>query len=151
MSATLPRRTSRSGGPRVRVLIGEHDPGTASVLVTRVRALGHVPVGPFDDGAVALATALIDPPDAYVLTGRLPGIDGVALVRRLREHGLRGPVVLLGGDASVSAEAGISDVLSTPVDLGALDAALDRATSRDGRYADHVAQLPQAGRAGRWR
>src|SRR2546423_820979 len=48
---------------RVRVLIAEHDPGVASALVERVRAHAHEVVGPFADGAVALASALVDPAD----------------------------------------------------------------------------------------
>jgi DNA-binding response OmpR family regulator len=90
----------------MRVLIGEDEAASAAALVERVRALGHDPVGPFADGAVALAAALVEPPDAYVLAAALPGIDGRTLASRLHEHGLRGTVILL------------------PVDPTALDAAL---------------------------
>src|SRR3954447_26676213 len=92
--------TPRPRARRMRVLIGEDEAASAATLVERVRALGHDPVGPFADGAVALATALVEPPDAYLLSSGLPGIDGQALAGRLREHGLRGPVVLLPSDAA---------------------------------------------------
>jgi two-component system, response regulator PdtaR len=83
---------------RLRILIGEDEAASAATLVERVRALGHDPVGPFADGAVALAAALVEPADAYLLSSGLPGLDGQALAGRLREHGLRGPVVLLPSD-----------------------------------------------------
>src|SRR3954451_10160748 len=85
---------------RMRVLIGEDEATSAAALVERVRSLGHDPVGPFADGAVALAAALVEPPDAYLLSSGLPGIAGASLAGRLREHGLRAPVVLLPGEAA---------------------------------------------------
>ena len=105
-SPWTPRIASRT---RMRVLIGEDEATSAAALVERVRALGHDPVGPFADGAVALAAALVEPPDAYVLAAGLPGIAGPALAGRLQEHGLRGTVILL------------------PVEPAALEAALTEA------------------------
>ena len=108
---------------RMRVLIGEDEAASAAALVERVRALGHDPVGPFADGAVALAAALVEPPDAYVLAAGLPGIDGPALAGRLQEHGLRGTVILL------------------PVEPAALDAALTEAGASHAERAAVVAAI----------
>jgi|SRR4051795_2467366 DNA-binding response OmpR family regulator len=118
MSAAHSPWTPRPRAMRMRVLIGEDEAASAAALVERVRALGHDPVGPFADGAVALAAALVEPPDAYVLAPDLPGIDGPALARRLQEHGLRGAVILL------------------PVEPAALEAAL--AAARAGHAERHA-------------
>src|SRR4051794_28939125 len=119
-SPWTPRPASRT---RMRVLIGEDEAASAAALVERVRALGHDPVGPFADGAVALAAALVEPPDAYVLAAGLPGIDGPALAGRLQEHGLRGTVILL------------------PAEPAALDAALTAAGASHAEGAAVVSAL----------
>ncbi len=119
-SSWTPRIVSRT---QMRVLIGEDEAASAAALVERVRALGHDPVGPFADGAVALAAALVEPPDAYVLATGLPGIDGPALAGRLQEHGLRGTVILL------------------PVEPAALDAALGEAGACHAARAAGVSAL----------
>lgn len=69
---------------------------------------------------------LSDPPDAILLDLRLPDGDGLSLVNRLREDGVRLPVVaaLTGRDEpEVRARclrAGCIDVLVKPVDVRAL-------------------------------
>jgi DNA-binding response OmpR family regulator len=126
VSAAPSPSTSRSDPEvRLRVLIGEDEAASAAALVERVRALGHDPVGPFADGAVALAAALVEPPDAYLLAAGLPGIGGSALAGRLQEHGLRGTVVLL------------------PVEPAALDAALAAAGASHAGRAEVVASFPR--------
>jgi DNA-binding response OmpR family regulator len=107
----------------MRVLIGEDEAASAAALVERVRALGHDPVGPFADGAVALAAALVEPPDAYVLASDLPGIDGPALAGRLQEHGLRGTVILLPVEPT-ALEAALAEAGASRAERGAVVFAL---------------------------
>ncbi|GAB4264619.1 MAG: hypothetical protein Kow0092_16380 [Deferrisomatales bacterium] len=69
----------------MRILIAERDP----VWQRRWREAG-VP-GELEiasDGAEALRAAFRDPPAAVVCEALLPGLDGLAVVRRLREHPL---------------------------------------------------------------
>lgn len=71
------------------------------------------------------ALALLDPPPDLVLADhRMPGLDGLAFARRLRELGHDMPVLLLSSEAGVDeaemAQAGLQGVLQKPVPRHAL-------------------------------
>jgi Signal transduction histidine kinase len=64
-------------------------------------------------------------PDLFFVDIRMPGMNGWALVRALRERGVAEPVVMLSaniGDGAnpISKDVGHSDTLAKPVDLGQL-------------------------------
>ncbi|RAI41512.1 response regulator transcription factor [Rhodoplanes roseus] len=66
---------------------------------------------------------------------RMPGTDGIALVRELARRGVRLPVVLISGHADVAMavaaiKAGADDFIEKPVDDAALVAAINRALAR---------------------
>ena len=98
------------------------------------------------DSATAFLSALPDIGAGCIVTDvRMPGISGVDLLRRLRELGIRMPVVVMTGhgDVQLAVEAmkiGARDFIEKPFDdetlLGAVRAALD-----DGeRQARHDAE-----------
>src|SRR5690242_19956276 len=73
-------------------------------------------------GAVGLQLAAADPPDVIVLDLRLPDLSGMAVFGRLRERGLRVPVIFITsqGNASTAIEAmkqGAYDYLLKPLQL----------------------------------
>ncbi len=88
--------------PRVRRVDGSQDPNyarpvSAKILVVdddkfmqRVIVAALTPhgyeVNTASDGAAALARALVHPPDLVVSDVMMPGMDGWALVRRVRSH-----------------------------------------------------------------
>lgn len=66
---------------------------------------------------------------------RMPGTDGIALVRELARRSVRLPVVLISGHADVAMavaaiKAGADDFIEKPVDDTALVAAINRALAR---------------------
>ncbi|CAL8978020.1 MULTISPECIES: response regulator transcription factor [Rhodoplanes] len=66
---------------------------------------------------------------------RMPGTDGIALVRELARRGVRLPVVLISGHADVAMavaaiKAGADDFIEKPIDDTALVAAINRALAR---------------------
>lgn len=66
---------------------------------------------------------------------RMPGTDGIALVRELARRGIRLPVVLISGHADVAMavaaiKAGADDFIEKPIDDTALVAAINRALAR---------------------
>jgi two-component system, OmpR family, response regulator len=125
----------------VRILIAEDDERTADYLVRGLTESGHI-VDRVADGETALAMALEGIYEALVLDRMLPGLDGVALVRRLREQDPRTPVLMLSAVASTvdrveGMRAGCDDYLAKPYVFAELLARLEAL----GRRADRSRRL----------
>jgi len=100
------------------------------------------------DGAEALERIEAQPPDAVVLDILMPGLDGLAVCRRLRDQGNRLPVLMLTardavGDRVAGLDAGADDYLVKPFALeellARLRALLRRAAPDEGellRFSD---------------
>ena len=79
------------------------------------------------DGGAALAAVERNVPDAIVLDVTMPGMDGLAVTRRLRAKGLRVPILLLTARDAVhervaGLDAGADDYLVKPFDVDELTA-----------------------------
>jgi two-component system, OmpR family, response regulator len=125
----------------VRILIAEDDDRTANYLVRGLTESGHI-VDRVADGETALAMALEGIYEAIVLDRMLPVMDGVTLVRRLREHDSRTPVLMLSAVASTidrveGMRAGCDDYLAKPYVFAELLARLEAL----GRRADRSRRL----------
>ena len=83
---------SRTG--RVRVLIVDNEPALNEVLSVAVTEAGWRPY-PALDGRSALSTARGCAPHAVVLDGMLPDLDGLQVLRRLRQENPKLPVLML--------------------------------------------------------
>ena len=103
---------------RPRVLLVDDDAPILRMLERTLTAEGYDVVAAADGGA-ALAAVERNVPDAIVLDVSMPGMDGLAVTRRLRAKGLRVPILLLTarGDADDrirGLEAGADDYLGKP-------------------------------------
>src|SRR3954453_9687198 len=79
------------------------------------------------DGGAAVAGVERNVPDAIVLDVTMPGLDGLAVTRRLRAKGLRVPILLLTARDAVheriaGLDAGADDYLVKPFDVDELSA-----------------------------
>ncbi len=78
-------------------------------------------VSPMQSGSALMALMASDPPALVLLDLGLPGEDGLAIARRLREHWRCGLVIVTGrGDAVdkvVGLEVGADDYVTKPFDL----------------------------------
>jgi len=82
-------------------------------------------------------------PGCVVADVRMPGMDGIELVRELAKRGVDIPVVLISGHADVpmavaGIKAGAEDFIEKPVDDSALVAAINRGLRRT--FAQQVRQ-----------
>jgi len=114
------------------ILVVDDSPYVLEMEAVRLRRLGYnVTTCP---GAGAALQVLQDDPAAFdlVLTDyRMPIIHGVEFARRLRDRGLRVPIVLMSGclpglSEPDSRQTGIDTVLRKPVSTEGLQAAIDK-------------------------
>src|SRR5690349_2419289 len=105
----------------MRVLVVEDHKRTSAFISKALRAEGFA-VSALADGDEALATIATTPFDAVVLDIMLPGRDGLSVVRQLRGHANRTPVLLLSARGEVNERveglnAGADDYLAKPFAL----------------------------------
>ena len=111
------------------VYIVDDDPGVVRALVRLVKAHGYQAVGVGDAWAFLDARAADPGPACVMLDLQMPGMDGIALQRRLDGEL---PVIFVTGHADVPSTilamlAGATDFLLKPVQEDALLASLERA------------------------
>ena len=88
------------------------------------------------ESGVAFLAAPFDPDVGVALVDvRMPGLDGIELLRALAARGVRLPVIIMTGHADVplavaAMKAGAVDLVEKPCDFGALRAAIARALDR---------------------
>jgi two-component system, OmpR family, response regulator MprA len=130
---------------RDRVLVVDDDPPLRRMLERSLAAEGFS-VTVAADGGAALVAAEHAAPDVIVLDVAMPGVDGLAVCRRLRAKGLATPIIMLTArdavpDRVAGLEAGADDYLIKPFAVQELVARL-RALIRRG--ADPTALLSYA-------
>jgi two-component system, OmpR family, response regulator MprA len=124
-------------GLRERVLVVDDDPPLRRMLQRTLIAEGFE-VSTAPDGGAALVAAEKAAPDVIVLDVAMPGLDGLAVCRRLRGKGLPTPILMLTArdavpDRVAGLEAGADDYLVKPFAVQELIARI-RALTR--RHAD---------------
>jgi len=107
-----------------RVLVVDDDSAMRSVVSDALRHEGY-DVDCVCNGLQALTAFARHPPDALVLDIAMPGMDGVTLMRTLREQTRWGtvPVVVISGQPEpqrLGRQLGASACFSKPLDLLAL-------------------------------
>jgi two-component system response regulator HydG len=119
---------------KVRVLVVDDEQSARSGLEKLLLQEGFV-VNAAADGPSALAIASESPPDVVVTDLKMPKMDGVALLAKLREQDKDLPVIMVTafgdvGSAVSAMRAGAADYLTKPVDFDALTMAIERAVER---------------------
>ena len=110
-----------AGADAARVLVVEDDPHLAAGVVENLRAEGY-DVSTTGDGERALAWLRANPCTLILLDVMLPGIDGFAVCRALREQGNNTPVLFLTArgdpaDRVRGLQSGGDDYLAKPFHL----------------------------------
>ena len=114
----------------IRVLAADDQAANRELIRMQLEALGYR-VDMAEDGNDALQRFNAQPYDLVLTDLNMPGMDGYALARRLRDQGSRVPIIALTANAEVDehrrcVQEGIDGVLVKPVLLKTLDATLRR-------------------------
>ncbi|WP_438004467.1 sigma-54 dependent transcriptional regulator [Sorangium sp. So ce321] len=117
-----------------RVLVVDDEASARSGLEKLLRQEGYA-VDAAGNGVEALEVAAERPPDVVVTDLKMPKMDGVALLGKLREQDPTLPVLVVTafGDVSSAVQAmraGAEDYLTKPVDFDALLLSIERALER---------------------
>ncbi len=128
------------------LLLAEDDQSVREALQRALKFEGYevIAVG---DGAQALEALLTIEPDVIVLDVMMPSVDGLVACRRIRDKGVRTPILMLTArhevqDRVAGLDAGADDYLVKPFDLEELLARL-RALVRRGTVVEEEAELEQ--------
>ena len=121
------------GTANVRVLAVDDQPANRELIRMQVAELGYQ-VDMAESGTDALRRFNAQPYDIVLTDLNMPGMDGYALARCLREQGVKVPIIALTAHAEVEEhrrclQEGIDTVLVKPVLLKTLDATLRRMLS----------------------
>jgi two-component system OmpR family response regulator len=121
----------------VRLLIVEDDDRAGSYLARGLTESGHI-VDRATDGELGFALASEGIYDALVIDRRLPAMDGLTLIRRLRRQGTVTPILVLsavGGTADrvEGMRAGCDDYLAKPYAFAEVLARLEALARRADR------------------
>jgi signal transduction histidine kinase len=115
----LPAAEAKREEAGIHILVVEDDPQVRSMLALLLGTRWSVRIA--DGGEAAWSMARRSPPDLVISDVRMPGIDGITLLRRLREDPLTQsvPVILVSGRAGeqetiAGLEAGADDFLIKP-------------------------------------
>jgi DNA-binding response OmpR family regulator len=135
----------------LRILIVEDHEDLADALRTNLRREGYQATVA-SDGRQALAMVRADPPDLIVLDLGIPGLDGLALLSRLRAEGHWCPVLILSARDSDSDKVegfrlGADDYVTKPfrtVELMARVEAMGRRVVRGRAASVPVSSTPAA-------
>ena len=111
------------------ILVIEDNPETAAEISAELTRRGFT-VGCAADGRAGLAKAVAERWDAIVVDRMLPGLEGLTLIRDLRNQGVTTPALVLSAldqveDRITGLRAGGDDYLVKPFALGELSARLE--------------------------
>src|SRR5712692_7505271 len=124
------------------VLLVEDEPELGRLVMRELEAAGYR-VRYAADGPAALRLFAADPPDLVVLDWMLPGLDGLEVLRRLRQTSPV-PVLMLTAraeevDRVVGLEVGADDYLVKPFGMRELVARVRALLRRHARLAEMLA------------
>ena len=117
-----------------RILVVDDEASARSGLEKLLRQAGYA-VDTAKDGTEALAIAAERPPEVVVTDLKMPEMDGMTLLGKLRESDRDLPVIVATAFGDVSSavaamRAGAADYLTKPIDFDALLVVIERARER---------------------
>jgi len=110
---------TKSRSERYTILISDDDPGVRRALQLLLRSRGYTVFG-YTSGRALLEDPQAKNADFIILDYRMPDIDGLVILNRLRRQGWQGGAILISGFyddtlARRAREAGFDQVIPKPI------------------------------------
>jgi two-component system, OmpR family, response regulator len=124
----------------MRILLVEDDSKIASFIVKGMKAAGYA-LDHAADGKKGLSLGLSEPYDAAIIDIMLPGLDGLSLIRTIRNEKITTPIIILSAKGSVDdrvegLQTGADDYLTKPFAFSELLARLQALIRRSSNQSD---------------
>ncbi len=129
----------------MNVLIAEDDVALAGFLRRGLESEGYT-VRVVGDGESAVSALAADAPDLAILDLKMPGMDGIGVLRTAREHGMTLPILVLTGQNEMETrltclDLGADECMFKPFSLQELRARCRALLRRAPRVQDAVVQV----------
>ena len=129
----------------MRLLLAEDERELSNALSVILRH-SHYSVDVVDNGADALDYALGGDYDGLILDIMMPKMDGLQVLKALREQGISTPALFLTAKTEVDdrirgLDTGADDYITKPFDMGELLARVRAMTRRGDAYTPHVLRV----------
>ena len=123
----------------MRVLFIEDDAMNRRVVKDMLTIVG-VPMDEAEDAEIGLRMVEVTDYDAILVDLRMPGMDGLSAIRRIRARGddrATTPIIVITADTAIDLRtvclaSGANEVLGKPVAMDALFDALGKTLAKDG-------------------
>jgi len=130
-SSPAPRQSSHASGARPRVLVVD-DEATIRDLLSKTLALAEYDVDLAPDGRTALERLRMIPYDLLITDLKMPGVDGLTVIREARRLKADLPVIIITGfsneaSAIEAVNLGVSGYLTKPFRVPRVLAAASKA------------------------
>jgi DNA-binding NtrC family response regulator len=140
---------------RPRILVVDDDRALLEALVQALKSMGYEPLGELDPLQGLTRVESWDP-DAAIFDLRMPGMDGVELMRRALQLQPELPVLLLTAHGTVETAVhavrdGAYDFLEKPFDLTKIELLLQKALALRGQRQRYRLLAETTGRKGEYR
>ena len=111
------------------MVVVEDDAQLRGALTASLRGMGIEILAQSGDGLEALDALADLHPDLILTDCQMPRLDGISLVRRLRQRGDETPVIMISGQddpqvRTLAMAAGVTQYLRKPLSVGSLNLAL---------------------------
>jgi CheY-like chemotaxis protein len=122
------------GRPIIKVLLIDDDENVAELFGKTLAEAGHDTVV-CHGGKEGLASIQSRPPDVVFLDVRMPGMDGIQVLRKIRAVNASLPVILVTGHATPgeieqARRLGVTEIVEKPYILNEFTSALSRISDR---------------------
>ncbi len=109
----------------MNILLVDHSRTIRNIQKNALKQLGHTDIDEAEDGVKALAMFKQQPPDLMLVDWNMPNMDGITLIRKVRETNKTIPIIMCTTEAEKSRvleaiKAGVNNYIVKPFTVESL-------------------------------